>query len=252
MVAVNVNKETIKDIDLFVFDKDGTLIDLYNYWYHMIELRAEHICDFYSLSHNAHKVNLMFEMGVDVTNQRLRPTGPVGLLPREVVQKAAEKYLLELDCKNVSEVCFNVFKDVDRLSTSIFNKLVKPIKGAIELLEKIKANGAKVAIATTDKTERAKLAVDFLKINALCDVIVGADQVKASKPSPEMLENIGKSLGIAPANSVMVGDAKTDIQMGQNANYLASIAVCSGLTNKDELSKLTPYVIDNVSQIYIE
>jgi len=252
MVTVNINNEIIQNIDLFVFDKDGTLIDLYNYWYHMIELRAGQICDFYKLPHEAHKVNLLFEMGVDVAKQRLRPTGPVGLLPREVVQRAAEEYLLKLNCTNVSDECFRIFKNVDQLSISIFNKLIKPIQGAIELLEKIKASGGKVAIATTDKTERAKLAVDFLNIGTLCDVIIGADKVKKSKPSPEMLEHIEKELGIAPANSVMVGDAKTDIKMGSNANYAASIAVCSGLTSKGELAKLTPYVVDDVSQIYIK
>ena len=111
---------------------------------------------------------------------------------------------------------------------------------------------AKIARATTDTTERAQLAVEFLDIESLIDFIVGADRVKQSKPAPDMLILAGESLGINAENSVMVGDAKTDIQMGINANFKASIAVCSGLTGKDDLSQLTPYVIQDVSSIRIK
>ncbi len=252
MVDICVNGDTIKNIRLFVFDKDGTMIDLYNYWYHMIELRAGGICSFYQLSVDTHKESLMFEMGVDVKSRRLRPGGPVGILPRAAVQKAAEDYLLRLNLKDVSGVCFNIFKQADELSLPRLREFIKPIKGAIDLLRQIKKKNAKIAIATTDKTERAQLAVEFLDIESLIDFIVGADRVKQSKPAPDMLILAGESLGINAENSVMVGDAKTDIQMGINANFKASIAVCSGLTGKDDLSQLTPYVIQDVSSIRIK
>ena len=49
----------------------------------------------------------------------------------------------------------------------------------------------------------------------------------------------------------MVGDAKTDVQIGINADFRASIGVCSGLTDREALSILTPYVIEDVSEIYL-
>lgn len=252
MVTVRINNYRLEDIDLFVFDKDGTLIDLVNYWQQMIGFRAEHLCRHYGLCLNTHKAALMFEMGVDVERSRLRPEGPVGLLPREVVQKAAEDYLLRYNCKDVSNICFNIFKQVDRLSLSCLDRLIKPIEGAVELLKSIKAKSGKIAIATTDKTERAQLVVDFMEIDGLCDMIVGADKVTNSKPAPDMLELITQTLGVLPCNSIMVGDAITDIQMGINAKFASSIAVCTGLTDKENLAGLTRYVVDDVSQIYID
>lgn len=251
MVTISVNNTNIDGIELVVFDKDGTIIDLYTYWYHMIELRASGICSFYDLTPSEHKDNLMFEMGVDIRNNRFRPEGPVGLLPRAVVQKAAEQYLENLGYHNTSEVCFRIFKEVDEVSISLLNTFIKPINGALEFLRKLKSKGCKIAIATTDKTNRAELAMRFLRCNDFIDVVIGADKVKKSKPAPDMLELIGNLLRIPSLASVMVGDAKTDIQMGINAGYKASIAVCSGLTDNDTLSGLTPYVIKDISEIKI-
>ena len=76
--------------------------------------------------------------------------------------------------------------------------------------------------------------------------------VKNSKPAPDMLKLIGESLGVNPAHSVMVGDAKSDIQMGINADFKASIAVCNGLTSRSVLSKLTPYAVADISKIKVE
>ncbi len=251
MIDVKVNSETIRDIELFVFDKDGTIIELYNYWYHMIELRAEGLCSFYSLPQEGHKHNLMSEMGIDLVNKRLKPEGPVGILPRNIVQKAAEDYLSKLDCQNISDSCFRIFKEVDNASLGLLDKFIKPIKGAVELLENIKKRKGKIAIATTDKTERAKIAIGFLQIKDLVDCIIGADMVKHSKPAPDMLKLIGKKINVSPGRSVMVGDAKTDIEMGINADFKASIAVCNGLTGRDELSRSTLYVIEDVSKLII-
>ena len=252
MVTICINNDTIKDIELFVFDKDGTIIDLYTYWYYMIELRAKRLCFFYKLNTLPHKKNLMFVMGVDADKARLRPEGPVGLLPRILVQKAAEDYLLKLDCPNVSAVCWQIFKEVDELSLPLLDKFIRPIEGVIELLRQIKSRGGKIAIATNDNTERAKLAVKFLRIDDLMDLVIGADKVKEPKPDPDALELIGKKLDVSPQHSIMIGDAQPDIQMGIRADFRASIAVCSGLTSREVLSELTPYAIENISKIQIK
>ncbi|MDP8230781.1 MAG: HAD family hydrolase [Candidatus Gorgyraea atricola] len=251
MVNIAFGNKVINDIELFVFDKDGTLIDLYNYWYYMIEMRAKDLCSFYKLDEEPHKNSLMSEMGINLEKRRLKPEGPVGILPRAIVQKAAEDYLVKLDYQDVSRVCFDIFKKVDDKSLFLLDKLIVPIKGAMELLKNIKEKKTMVAIATTDKTERAELAVKFLNIGNLVDIVVGEDKVKNSKPAPDMLMYILKKLDVSPRNSIMVGDANTDVLMGKNANLKASIGVCTGLTNKDKLLEITPYVVDDVSKIKI-
>jgi len=252
MVTLSINREKISGIELFAFDKDGTLIDLYTYWSTMIRLRAERICDNYGIPRDEHRDDFMSVMGIDLENERLKPEGPVGILPRKIVQKAAEEYLADIGFKDVSGTCFNIFKEVDEISVSFLDELVKPLEGAINLLEDIKESGGKIAIATTDKTERANLALKHLNIEHLVDIVVGDDKVDSPKPDPEMLYIIGKEMNISPENSVMVGDTRTDVQMGVNAGCRASIGVCSGLTERSVLAELTPYVVDDVSCISIE
>jgi HAD superfamily hydrolase (TIGR01549 family) len=113
-------------------------------------------------------------------------------------------------------------------------------------------NHCKIAIATTDRTERAKLAMDFIKLGDSIDIIIGADRVKKAKPAPDMVNYICNNLEISKSNSVMVGDAVTDIQMGINSNLKASIGVCTGITPKVKLLEITKYVSDSISKIIIE
>ena len=66
-----------------------------------------------------------------------------------------------------------------------------------------------------------------------------------------MIDYITKKLNIKKEESVMIGDAITDIKMGDNAKVKASIAVSSGITPKEQLGALTKFLIDDVSKIEV-
>src|SRR5262245_48832909 len=80
-----VRGKIIDGVSLVTFDKDGTLIDLYYYWSHMVAYRAEQICALFDLKSASHKRPLMEAMGIDVRAKRIKKDGPVGLHPRTVV-----------------------------------------------------------------------------------------------------------------------------------------------------------------------
>ena len=44
MATLAVDRKFIHDVGLVIFDKDGTLIELYHYWSRMVALRARIIC----------------------------------------------------------------------------------------------------------------------------------------------------------------------------------------------------------------
>ncbi len=84
MVHLEINENVIDNIELVIFDKDGTLVDLYNYWANMIDFRV--VSAQKKLSFDESKNNdIMYAMGVDVAKGRLRSEGPVGLKKREIV-----------------------------------------------------------------------------------------------------------------------------------------------------------------------
>ncbi|OGC04146.1 hypothetical protein A2276_05995 [candidate division WOR-1 bacterium RIFOXYA12_FULL_43_27] len=250
VVDLKINDNIIENINLVIFDRDGTLIDLYHYWSQMIAKRAELICNRFKLNEED-KTALMFAMGVDVKAGQLRSEGPVGIKKREIVMQAAVDQLAVWGIIDAGLVCFEIFKEVDQWSTDMLGELIKPLPGAKELIDVLLSRDCKIAIATTDREERAKISMDFLALTDKLDYIVGADSVKKSKPAPDMINLILKELKADKLAAVMVGDAETDIQMGNNAGLKACIAVCTGISSRSRLAELTELVVEDISKILV-
>lgn len=250
MVNLKVNSDIIENINLVIFDKDGTLMELYNYWSDMVKCRVELAQKRLGFDESKKK-DIMYAMGVDLEKLRLRSGGPVGLKKREIVMQAMVDSLREIGFQNTYDLCVEVFKEVDRLSVNRFCDIIKPIHGMEYLINSLYERKCKIAVATTDKTERAKLAVNFLSIADKIDIVVGEDVVKNCKPFPDMINLILEELSIDRKNAIMVGDAITDVEMGINAGVKASIGVCSGLTAEEKLLEKTKYVIEDISMLKI-
>lgn len=250
MVNLDINGKIVRGIHLAIFDKDGTLMDLYNYWSQMVGYRVNIAQKIFSFDDKV-KANVMYTMGVDTKNNRLRREGPVGLKKREIVMQAMIDSLNESGYNLTHEACFNIFKEADTVSLNHLEEIIRPMDGMRRLIDGLRDKGCRIAIATTDKTERAKLAMKFLGIADSVDLVVGEDMVKNYKPHPDMIDLILKKLSVKRDDAVMVGDAITDVEMGANAKLKASIGVLSGLAGKDELARVTDYVIRDISDIKI-
>jgi len=250
MVRLGINGRVLDGVALVIFDKDGTLVELYNYWSRMIALRVELARRILGFDEDLAD-RLTYAMGVDTRRRRLREEGPVGLKKREVVMQAMMDALEAGGFPGTRGLCEEVFGEVDRLSEGRLADLLKPIDGMYELLASLQRGGCKAAVATTDKTGRAELAIDHLGIAGLMDAVAGADAVTRPKPSPEMVELILDRTSVDRRHAVMVGDSVTDVEMGLNAGLLASIGVLSGLADEDELLWRTPYVVRDISEIRV-
>jgi len=73
--------------------------------------------------------------------------------------------------------------------------------------------------------------------------------VKKPKPATDMADLITNKLGIPKESSVMVGDAVSDVQMGVNAKFGASIGVASGLTSAERLLEIIPFVVSGIAEV---
>ena len=250
MISLQAGRDIIDSIEVMIFDKDGTLMELHHYWSMMVGLRARMICKELGLG-EADMKGVAYAMGADLDSGRLRPEGPVGLKKREIVMGAAIDYLACLGHNNTHDLCFDVFKEVDEISSKDLKDFVRPIKGAEKLIRSASQKGCKIAIATTDRRERASLAMCFLGFGDMVDLVVGADDVSKPKPDPEQIELVLKTLSVDRSRAVMVGDALTDVGMGVNAGVKASIGVLTGFAMAVELLEITPYVAESVSDIHV-
>ena len=250
MINLKVNDKIIEKVSLVIFDKDGTLMNLYHYWSNMVGYRVEFARKRLGFDLKQ-KSEIMFAMGVDLANKRLRNEGPVGIKKREIVMAAMEKALLVIGFADTHDLCFEVFKEADEMSLQHLSEIIRPLNGTKELINVLRKRGCSIALATTDKTQRAKLALNVLGISDKVDIVVGEDMVKNYKPHPDMINYILEELSVDKANAVMVGDAITDIEMGNNAQLKASIAVLSGIASKEQFVGKTEYIISDISQITV-
>jgi phosphoglycolate phosphatase-like HAD superfamily hydrolase len=250
MVTIGIPGHIFEKIELVIFDKDGTLMEVHHYWARMVRLRAELISSSFHLSQADTNI-LMSVMGVDPATGTIHEGGPVGIKKREDVMQAAMTYLKRIGYSNTRDLCERVFEVVDRISKDHLSEFVVPIPGAPELVRSLSEHGCRIAIATTDRASRGALAMECLGIGKYISLIVGADMVKNTKPDPEMVRLILKHQNIGKKHTLMIGDAITDVQMGVDADLLGSIAVLTGFTKESELRMITPHIVQSVAKISV-
>jgi len=116
-------------------------------------------------------------------------------------------------------------------------------------LQKLKESNKLISIATSKKTEFAKMSSNYLKISEYIDLYIGDDLVKNKKPHPEMLETTLRKLQIDKEDAVMIGDSTFDIDMG-NTIGMDTIAVTWGSHTEEELTSSKPtYMIHQFSEL---
>jgi phosphoglycolate phosphatase len=250
MIDLSVNSKIIHDVGLVIFDKDGTLIELYPYWSQMVALRARIICEAFGLG-TEHQAGLRWALGVDEKAGRLRREGPVGLKKREIVLKAATDYLGGIGHRDTLRLCEQAFERADEISSGDLGRFIRPIQGAVSLMGTLRDRGCRVALATVDVGRRAALAMEFLGVIDMLDLIVGGEEVVHSKPDPEMIHIILDRLRIGRSQAIMVGDALSDVQMGINAGLKASIGVLTGFATAEQLRTLTSFIARDVSELAV-
>jgi len=85
----------------------------------------------------------------------------------------------------------------------------------------------------------------FARIITIYDL----DDLKHAKPHPFMAQKIMAELGVEPKQTVLVGDAATDMEMARNAG-VTPIAVLTGHLTRQEAEALgVDYIINDVTRL---
>ncbi len=105
--------------------------------------------------------------------------------------------------------------------------------GILELLEALEQKGAKMSVATNAPTKFALKMLESVGIKEKFDFIVGADQVRKSKPDKEMVVKIldGYYFEAQQDKAIVVGDTLKDMQSAKNAQIEGYFALW-GFTTK--------------------
>ena len=198
----------------FIFDLDGTLLDsVYehvNAWARA--LRAEG-----------------FDVPVWKIHRRIGMSGGLfaAALMREIghdIDDAQKIRLRDLHADYYNEVSASV----------------RPLPGAIELLQHLTANGIQWAIATSGHIKTAGPILNKLGVDPKKHVVVTRDQTRYAKPDPDLFLVAAEKLGVDITHSAVVGDAIWDMLAATRARALG-IGFLSGGYGEQELRQSGAY-----------
>lgn len=103
-------------------------------------------------------------------------------------------------------------------------------KGVKEMLQDLRSQGFKVALASSSKN--AETVLRLLQVKNLFDAVVDGTMVKNSKPDPEIFLLAASKLGVSPDVCVVFEDAEAGVEAA-----LAAGMKCVGVGSVDQLGK---------------
>ena len=141
--------------------------------------------------------------------------------------------------KNIS------FRDI------VENKGVKIYNTSLQLVDELRKNGVKVAIASSSKNTSYILEKSGLydKFEAVVDGIQSEEENLKGKPEPDIFIKAAEEIGLHPSECLMVEDATSGIQAGKQGNFSCVIAVARE-ENKHELLRFGgDFVVNDLKEI---
>jgi HAD superfamily hydrolase (TIGR01509 family) len=187
-----------------LFDVDGTLVDS-NYlhvhaWYRAFE-----------------------EVGVGVEAWRIHRS--IGMDGSTLVATLAE---------DADDATRERAKDLHSRYYKETASLLRPLPGARDLLERVKALGLQVVLATSAPDDELEILRKVLDRDDLVDAVTSSKDVDTAKPKPDIIEVALDRAGVDCAHAVFIGDAVWDVEACERAG-VPTIAVLSGGVSRGEL-----------------
>lgn len=231
-----------------LFDKDCTLLDSAAYWPHLAERRVATLARALSLPDRLIPV-IYRAMGMAFPEMRPIPKSPLVLGPRRdtAVAVATVLFLDGLDWDKALEAVIGVFHASDAAVEAEGGAEAFP--EARPLLLSLREAGLRVGVLTNDDRERSIQALQRKGLGDLIEAVAGGDEVKSPKPDPELLHLLCRRLEVDPRECAVVGDALSDIKMGQAAGVKLTIGVATGSATREELEAAAGAVVTRLSEI---
>ena len=121
-------------------------------------------------------------------------------------------------------------------------------KGVNELLEYLKDNKIKIALASSTRREKVLLQLEAAGILKYFEKIVAGDMVERSKPAPDIYLKACEELGVEPQKAYAIEDSHNGIRSASAAK-LRPIMVPDLLPATEEMVNLCEVVLNNLLDV---
>jgi beta-phosphoglucomutase len=174
----------MQDTFAAIFDMDGVLIDSYHAHYRSWRAMAQ-------------------ARGLDISEEVFAAT--FGRTSREVIAAVWP----ELNLTPVQIAAMDAEKE--RRFREIVADELPVMPGAAELLQALRAAGARLAIGSSAPRENIVLVLEGLQWQGLFDAVVTGDEVTRGKPDPQVFLLAAERLQVPPPCCVVIEDASQGI-----------------------------------------
>lgn len=169
-------------IKLIIFDLDGVLLESKDWHYDALNSALEKIDPAYRISYDEHLTKY----------DGLNTTKKLDLLAVE---------------KGLNKKYFNkVWQDKQNATLDIIKKLDDDLK-LIDIFSKLKHQGYKIAVASNSIRETVKLSLLMIGVLEFVDYFVSNEDVKRTKPFPEMYWKCMTELNCIPLQTLIIEDS---------------------------------------------
>ena len=209
----------MKQIDLIIFDLDGTLIN--------------------SLKDIAVSLNYALEvLGLGRLSEE-KVMGYIGSGIKKLIED-----VLGSESDSRVPAMINLFREHHNKHL-LDNTVLYP--GVREILEFFSRK--KKAVISNKNKEFSVAVLRGLGAEHYFDVLLGPEDTRERKPSPEPILNVLTRLNIAPLKTVMVGDNPIDVEAGKAANVL-TCGVTYGFCKKEDVQRTNPdFLIGDIIEL---
>ncbi len=112
-------------------------------------------------------------------------------------------------------------------------RLIRPFSEVPELLRRVREAGLKVTVASSAKLIEVENYLEIACIRELVDDVTSSDDVRQSKPAPDIFQVALKKLSLKAAEVVANGDTPYDAQAAGKAGIRTIGLLCGGFTESD-------------------
>ncbi|MEK6981549.1 MAG: HAD family phosphatase [Candidatus Micrarchaeota archaeon] len=206
-------------VKAIIFDMDGVLIDSQD-----LHFKAE--------------IQTVKQFGHKITKKELIEY--LGWNERAFWTEIIKKYNINTTVEELQRIERPIYEE-------ILQKNLKEDKKLQKLLKNLKTKNLKLAVASSSPRRWIKMVLVGLKIEEFFDIIVAGDEIKNSKPNPEIFLRAAKKLEIAPQECIVIEDAPAGIK-GANKAGMKSIALITKINKNLDLSE-AKFKIEKLEEI---
>jgi phosphoglycolate phosphatase len=223
-----------------IFDKDGTLLDFSPSWLPVYRYAA------LELTNNDVQLaqQLLNCHGYDQATDRFIGGSLLAAGTNHDIAKAWAEHFPEVNdetkLESLSVRLNQIFQQQGALNST-------PVRGLKATLRTLSRAGLKLGIATSDSYQGIHNTLESFDVISEFEFLCGYDSGHGVKPEPGMVFAFCEAMSLVPAEVIVVGDNRHDMEMGKNAQAGLCVGVLTGASTRDELEQLADIVFEDIA-----